>query len=282
MKLIVGVKKQSMKIRIYFLCASVIFLLVTNSVDAQVKKSTSKSKVTANKKKVAENKAETNDPANAISAEVIKAPGAIKKVLDDAGILFKEGLLAYEDNRRSDAGGKFNKSVEVFLYSTLNIRREAILQGCYNQLVETIYRIELPSDNQPPRVQNLAKTCGWTIDNRLAESIAKIVKSNPCGFNSQEFKPSPLDELSKLQLTAEEQQVETDRDGNTVIATMYSRPTQQSLITSGVRVVKAKAGDTVAKVAERYNADPIEVAKYNGLLPDSVLSAGREIRIPPK
>jgi lipopolysaccharide biosynthesis regulator YciM len=30
------------------------------------------------------------------------------------------------------------------------------------------------------------------------------------GFNSQEFEPSPLDDLSKLQLTTEEQQVETD------------------------------------------------------------------------
>src|SRR5204862_1751861 len=30
------------------------------------------------------------------------------------------------------------------------------------------------------------------------------------GFNSQEFEPSPLDDLSKLQLTAEEEQVETD------------------------------------------------------------------------
>ena len=33
---------------------------------------------------------------------------------------------------------------------------------------------------------------------------------------------------------------------------------------NGVKVVKAKAGDTVQKVAERYNANPTEVAKYNG------------------
>jgi LysM repeat protein len=47
-----------------------------------------------------------------------------------------------------------------------------------------------------------------------------------------------------------------------------------------VKVVKAQAGDTVAKLASRNNADPTEVAKYNGLLPNSVLGAGREIKIP--
>src|SRR5688572_17990938 len=44
--------------------------------------------------------------------------------------------------------------------------------------------------------------------------------------------------------------------------------------------VTAQAGDTVKKLAERYGADPVELAKYNGLLPDSVLGSGREIRIP--
>lgn len=47
-----------------------------------------------------------------------------------------------------------------------------------------------------------------------------------------------------------------------------------------IKIVKAQAGDTVAKVAVRHNADPEKVAKYNGLLPNSVLGAGREIRIP--
>ena len=50
----------------------------------------------------------------------------------------------------------------------------------------------------------------------------------------------------------------------------------------GTKVVKARAGDTVEKVAIRNNANPTEVAKFNGLLPNSVLGAGREIKIPGK
>jgi LysM repeat protein len=45
-------------------------------------------------------------------------------------------------------------------------------------------------------------------------------------------------------------------------------------------VVKAKAGDTVAKLAAREGVSAVEIAKYNGLLPSSALPAGREIKIP--
>ena len=127
-------------------------------------------------------------------AEILRAEDAVNKVLLDSGISFKEGLLAYEDSRLSDAGEKFNKSVEVFLYSTLNIQREQKLQGCYNQLIETIYRIEFPADNQLPQVKNLAQTCNWnnldkslSIDNTLADKIATIAKTSiakPAGVNS--------------------------------------------------------------------------------------------------
>src|SRR5258708_35234983 len=64
--------------------------------------------------------------------EVAKAEDDINKLLLEARIPFNEGLLAYQDTRRSDAGAKFDRSVEVFLYSTLNIQREQRLQTCYN------------------------------------------------------------------------------------------------------------------------------------------------------
>jgi membrane-bound lytic murein transglycosylase D len=64
--------------------------------------------------------------------------------------------------------------------------------------------------------------------------------------------------------------------------TNYQRPATVTPVTTtgGVRVVKAQSGDTVARLAQRNGASPVEVAKFNGLLPDSVLSAGREIKIP--
>jgi membrane-bound lytic murein transglycosylase D len=166
--------------------------------------------------------------------EITKVQDAVIGVLSDSGRLFKEGLLAFKDNRRSDAGEKFNRSVEVFLYSTLNIQKDQKLQGCYSQLIETIYRIEFPSEVQVPQVRSLAATCNWNIDNALADDVAKLARpaqAKPTGdktlaavvngnnipsdvpsvgFGDQTFEPSPLDELAKLELTQDEQQIDTN------------------------------------------------------------------------
>ncbi|MBK6723381.1 MAG: transglycosylase SLT domain-containing protein [Acidobacteria bacterium] len=168
------------------------------------------------------------------TAEVAKAQDAVRKILDESGNAFKEGIAAYVGDNRPLAGERFDRSIEVFLLSTVNIQREAKLQNCYNQLVETNYSIEFPTDHQLPQVRSLAMTCGWNIDNSISDSIAlkaKAINAKPMGpvlpntvasnatpdnrgpqvgFNSQEFEPSPLDELSKLELTQEEKQIDTN------------------------------------------------------------------------
>lgn len=156
----------------------------------------------------------------------------VDKILADSGNLFKEGLLNLQDNRRVQAREKFDKSVEVFLISNQTISSNAQLQGCYNQLIETVYRLEFPTATRQPQIKGLALTCGWNIDNTLAENISKLTQ-NPSknaagnlsdkekeatqavvgnqieipqvGFAEQRFEASPLDELSKLELTPEEQ-----------------------------------------------------------------------------
>ena len=166
--------------------------------------------------------------------EVVKAQAMYNKVLDDSGRYFKEGLDALRSNKRENSGEKFDKAVEVFLYSALNIQRDARLQGCYSQVIETIYRIEYPNNAQPPQIRQLSATCGWNwndTDYKIADEVAQIVKTNVekpttaansntasttiqkaslVGFNEQSFEPSPLDELSKLELTPEEQQIDTN------------------------------------------------------------------------
>ena len=170
-----------------------------------------------------------------ITPEVQKAQDAVNKVLGDSGRFFRDGLQAFKDNRRSDAGQNFDKSVEVFLYSTLNIQRDAKLSSCYNQLIETVYRVEFPADAQQPKIRELSATCGWSWnanDLKLADDVVALSKPGKniadssatavassggspqstapvIGFNEQQFEPSPLDELAKLELTPEEQQLDT-------------------------------------------------------------------------
>lgn len=55
----------------------------------------------------------------------------------------------------------------------------------------------------------------------------------------------------------------------------YSRPSLELM-----SPVKAKAGETLQDLAKRVGADPIELAKINGLLPTSSLGAGRIVKVP--
>ena len=169
-----------------------------------------------------------------VTPEVQRAQEAVNKVLDDSGRAFREGLQAFKENRRSDAGMSFDKSVEVFLYSTLNVQKDQKLSTCYNQLIETVYRVEFPTDAQQPRLRELSATCGWSWnanDFKLADDVVALVKTTKSttidpataaavvggptaaqatvGFNEQQFEPSPLDDLAKLELTPEEQQLDT-------------------------------------------------------------------------
>ncbi len=178
----------------------------------------------------------SNGRSNAKTQEVEQSEAQVNLVTDKAGAFFKEGLLNLQSNRRPEAGEKFDKSVEVFLYSTLNVQRNQKLRECYNQLIETVYRIEFPSNAQLPQIRSLSATCGWNIENKIADDIAKLVQSLPTdtnaannaaliasavggsnqselmqvGFNEQRFEASPLDELAKLELTPDEQQIENN------------------------------------------------------------------------
>ncbi len=169
--------------------------------------------------------------------EAQRAIDAVRRVLDESGRSFKEGMTALKAHKRSDSGTAFDKSVETFLFSTLDIQRNKTLQGCYNQLIETIYRLEFPNGTQPPQIRSLSATCEWRwteADMKLADEVVAIAKtlkpaastvasavpgqstSTPVppdavvGFNEQGFEPSPRDELARLELTAEEEQIESN------------------------------------------------------------------------
>jgi LysM repeat protein len=164
--------------------------------------------------------------------EVAQSEALFNKITNEVGDHFKKGLFHLQDNRRSNAREEFDKTIEVFLLSNVNVQSNQKLRECYSQLTETIYRIEFPTGNQPPNIRSLSAMCGWNIDNGLADRIAKIVQTAPSaptdntalvasanggnqtsavqGFTEQKFEVSPLDELAKLELTPDEKQIENN------------------------------------------------------------------------
>jgi membrane-bound lytic murein transglycosylase D len=138
--------------------------------------------------------------------------------------------------------------------------------GRANEVVAVFRRIPASKINNTNLANSVKGETWQTISNRTGVSIADLMAANP-GMKQPRgkvFVPT------------------ADVGSNRVQATSYSRPTtpQSAAVTSNIKIVKAQAGDTVAKVATRHGANPTEVAKYNGLLPNSVLGAGREIKIP--
>src|SRR5438045_73249 len=163
-------------------------------------------------------------------AQAEQAEQRVQQITTDAGRYFKQGLLNLQDNRRPQARDDFDKSVEVFLMSGINLQsnNNAKARDCYNQLIETVYRMEFPNAGQPPLIRPLSATCGWSIENDLADKVAKLVltpqtqqtttnnsamiasvvpnqtSDATVGFTEQKFEPSPLDDLAKLELNQEE------------------------------------------------------------------------------
>lgn len=174
--------------------------------------------------------------AAAQTPEVRAVQDRINKVLEDSSIRFREGLSYLKENKRVESGEAFDKAVEVFLGSTLNIQSDPRLQACYSQILETVYRLEFPTDAALPQVRSLSATCGWRwtdADIKLADDVVQsVVKKQSVpkgqlnegavvntatlteqplvGFNVQEYEPSPLDELSRLELTPDEKKIEGD------------------------------------------------------------------------
>lgn len=175
---------------------------------------------------------------NSKPVQAEQAEARVQQVTNDAGIYFRQGLLNLQDNRRPQAREDFDKSVEVFLKSGINLASANNFRArdCYNQLIETVYRMEIPNDKQIPQIPSLVKTCGWNIDPKLADDVARMIVTSPAskvtpakdsllaaavqdqvvpgesmiGFSEQKFEPSPLDELSKLELNADELQIENN------------------------------------------------------------------------
>ena len=116
-----------------------------------------------------------------VTPEVAKTQDAVNRVLQQSGASFKDGLTAFSQDDRQVAGEKFNKAVEAFLESTLNVQSQPKLKACYDQLIDTVYFIEFPTDANTVsvKVKGVSATCGWTLDNTLVETVAKAVTGAP-------------------------------------------------------------------------------------------------------
>jgi len=148
--------------------------------------------------------------ARDIQTEVQKTDPRVDQVLERANDHFRKGKLNLEDNKREQARDEFDKAIDEILMSGLDVRASQRLQTGYLELVERIYREEVPLIQAAPQ-QNATPVVAQGTPNPKAETL-EVARVQPTkqvliGFRQQGFDPSPLDPLSKLILNQTEQKV---------------------------------------------------------------------------
>jgi membrane-bound lytic murein transglycosylase D len=134
--------------------------------------------------------------ARDIPNAVQQSEDRVSKIIARAEDHFRKGKLNLEDNKREQARDEFDRAVDSILESGLDVRASQKLQTYYLELVERIYREEVPLQNAP------AVNAGLVAQNTQTPPAPPQI-----GFSEQKFEPSPLDELSKLVLSPEEERV---------------------------------------------------------------------------
>lgn len=143
--------------------------------------------------------------ARTIPTEVEQSEGRVTQIMARAEDHFRKGKLNLEDSKREQAREEFDKAIDSILESGFDVRANQRLQTYYLELVERIYREEVPlqqPNNAPVNTQLVAQN--------TQSQDQKTPPPAQVGFRDQKFEPSPLDELSKLVLTESEKEVSSE------------------------------------------------------------------------
>ncbi len=152
--------------------------------------------------------AQMGSSARSIPTEIEKMDVRVAQVITQAEARFKEGELHLKAGERLQAREKFDKAVDTILESGLDVRASQKLQTYYLELVERVFRLEVPQQQVTPRTE-LAQTNIQA--NYTGQSQQDDQEEPEVGFKQQKFEPSPLDEYAKLVLTDTEIEVDPER-----------------------------------------------------------------------
>ena len=139
-------------------------------------------------------------------SEVEREDPRVQKIVEDAEKHFRLGELNLKDQKRQAAREEFDKAVDIVLESGMDVRSNPRLQRYYLELVERVYRYEVPQGSPVQTAQNGAAFVAVAQQGGLPPAAPSEV-----GFVEQKFEPSPLDELRTLALDEKEKNV-SDED----------------------------------------------------------------------
>ena len=147
-------------------------------------------------------------------SDIERDAGAVTQLIERAEAHFKQGELNLKDRNPEAARAEFDKAVDTLLESGMDVRAHPRLQTYYLQLVERVYRLEVPTQAAPVQTvvnqqQQIAQ--GAAIVPVKDQVTAQQAPPQVGFLRDQKFEPSPLDDLAKLELTEEEKTVTTEQ-----------------------------------------------------------------------
>ena len=141
-------------------------------------------------------------------SEIEREDPRVQKIIDDAEKHFRLGELNINDRKRQAAREEFDRAVDTVLESGIDVRSNPRLNRYYLELVERVYRFEVPQGT--PVQQPVPNGAAYVA---VAQQAGAPPSPAPVevGFVDQKFEPSPLDELRTLALDEKEKNV-SDED----------------------------------------------------------------------
>ena len=140
-------------------------------------------------------------------SEIEREDPRVNKIVEDAEKHFRLGELNLKDQKRQAAREEFDKAVDTVLESGMDVRSNPRLNHYYVELVERVYRYEVPQGVPAARpAQGDASFVAVTQQTGGVQTPAPV----EVGFVEQKFEPSPLDDLRTLTLDKKEADVSAD------------------------------------------------------------------------
>lgn len=87
---------------------------------------------------------------NTLAQSQAPSSDRIEQIINQAESRYKEGELHLKAGERLAARDKFDKAIDTILESSLNVRSHPRLQAYYLELVERIYKLEVPQEQKRP------------------------------------------------------------------------------------------------------------------------------------
>ena len=139
-------------------------------------------------------------------SEIEREDPRVTKIVEEAEKHFRLGELNLKDQKRQAAREEFDKAVDTVLESGMDVRANPRLQRYYLELVERVYRYEVPQGAPSRPSQDAAALV------QVAQQGGAQLPLPPAevGFIEQKFEPSPLDDLRKLVLDEKESNVSAE------------------------------------------------------------------------